>query len=377
MIHWGSMPANDSTTGLLALLGRTEWSGSTAGERIKNALRPLIDHPDETIRMLVSPALPAFVTGTAELKVQLARRLAKETEPGVRGRLMQTLGALPASDIDDVLAELSASGSWPMLSLDPEPASVDPDGEDVDLDDFIIRLLITLDVIHRQPFAASLLDGWMCRPLDHPKRASRTCTMLRDYLKLERQQSVRAFALLSAPLPALTEAWLAAVTPTAGADPPTERARRRVRNAVDVSDSIARELYFASGAQKYDGDNAQPATQVFAEQAFPVLESLAAISYPAVVQHTVETLAHLVEHDRKRAFLTIAQAASPQHGYQWERQGADTIVEIIDLYAAEHRDLLLSDRQCLTALRRLLESFVRSGWDQAIERAQSINELLS
>jgi hypothetical protein len=47
---------------------------------------------------------------------------------------------------------------------------------------------------------------------------------------------------------------------------------------------------------------------------------------------------------------------------------ADLVVKIIDRYAAEHRDLLLSQPECLAALRRLLETFVRSGWDQAIDR---------
>jgi hypothetical protein len=376
MIAWGSMPANDSTSGLVTLLGRPEWAASDPGEMIKSALRPLLDHPDETIRMLVTPALAAFAADFTDLKAQLTKRLAEEDALGVRSRLMQTLGGLPAPEIDEILRELSTADTWRVLSIDPEPADTVMEAENNDLDDFVLCLLIRLDLIHRQPFAAGLLNSWMSHPLDHPKRASRTCTWLRDYLTLERVRSARAFALLAAPIPVLTEAWHEAVAHTEAVGLHDEVRQLLTSNAVKVGDSVARELYFASGAQKYDSDTTHPATKDFAEQAFPVLDGLAAISHPAVVQYTVDTLTHLIDHDRQRAFLTIARAATPPQGYQWERQGADSIIKIIDLYAADHRDLLIADPQCLTALRGLLENFVRSGWDHAIERAQGINELL-
>jgi hypothetical protein len=51
-------------------------------------------------------------------------------------------------------------------------------------------------------------------------------------------------------------------------------------------------------------------------------------------------------------------------------------MRIIDRYAADNRDLLLSEPACLSALRQLLEAFVRSGWDQAIQRVQDLSEFL-
>jgi hypothetical protein len=51
-------------------------------------------------------------------------------------------------------------------------------------------------------------------------------------------------------------------------------------------------------------------------------------------------------------------------------------MRIADRYAADHRDLLLTQPACLAALRRLLEAFVRSGWDQAIQRVQDLSEFL-
>jgi hypothetical protein len=65
------------------------------------------------------------------------------------------------------------------LSNSPEPSSVNAAVDDIDLVD-ILRLLIALDVAYRQPFAGSLLDARMSQPIDHAKRASHACTMLRN-----------------------------------------------------------------------------------------------------------------------------------------------------------------------------------------------------
>jgi len=51
-------------------------------------------------------------------------------------------------------------------------------------------------------------------------------------------------------------------------------------------------------------------------------------------------------------------------------------MRIIDRYAADYRDILLTQPACLTALRQMLETFARSGWDQAIQRVQDLAEFL-
>lgn len=44
----------------------------------------------------------------------------------------------------------------------------------------------------------------------------------------------------------------------------------------------------------------------------------------------------------------------------------DTVVRLIRHYTADHPGLLLSDPESATAVRTLLEAFIRLGWDQAI-----------
>lgn len=397
MITWRDTPANSSTHGLVTLLLRTDWSASDRAAELRNAASRLADDPDDTIRMLAAPALPALFADPAELREELARRLLSEPAPSVRIELLAVmLRALARHPdyIDDLLSRLAGQPAWLMLSLDPEPVPATPDDDPAGtaagprqsgsgpdtaevVDDDLLQALIALSIMYEQPFATRLLETWLASPADHPARARRICTWLRPYLNpdpghVTDPQTERAFELLALPIAQAVSIWETATkAPSAAADQAA-----KLRNITQVSVSIGRELRLASGAPITSTSSGTPATGSFAKRAFPILENLARISHPAVVHTVIETLDHISGHDPRRAFLAVEAAATTGHGYQWERQGADLIVEIIDRYAADHRSLLLTDPACLTALRLLLEVFVRSGWDQAIDRVQSLSEFL-
>jgi hypothetical protein len=321
----------------------------------------------------------------------------RETAPAVRGQLLAVaFSALAAHPdyIDGILSRLAADASWPALSPSPEPAETEHPAEPAaghaltgprDLhadthaiaDDTVIQYLLGLSIVCEQPFATRLLRTWLSAPADHPARAGRTCVWLRPYLNgasggITDAQAERAFQLLALPIPQAASVWDAALA----AGPQSDGPAARLGAAVKAAEAVGREPYFASGAAVAGGGTGTPAPAFFASRAFPILESLSAIPHPAVVDRVIQTLSHIAEHDPCRAFIAIANAATTGHGYEWERQGADLIVKVIDRYAADHRGLLLGDQECISALRRLLESFVRSGWDQAIDRVQSLSEFL-
>jgi hypothetical protein len=398
LITWEETPASSSVHGIIALLSRPDWSASPHAATLEDAAARLTDDPDDTVRMLAAPALPLRFPGAPGLRDELTRRLLRETAPAVRGQLLAVaFSALAAHPdyIDDILSRLAASGSWPMLSPGPEPAQPEDQAEPAaggdltgprDLhaeapaiaNDTVIQYLLGLSIVCEQPFATRLLRTWLSAPADHPARAGRTCVWLRPYLNgaatgVTSAQAERAFQLLALPVPQAASVWDAALAAgTAGAD----GGAARLRAVIKVSEAIGRELYFASGAAVAGAGAGTPAPAFFAGRAFPVLEALTTIPHPAVIDRVIATLSHLAGHDPRRAFIAIANAATTGHGYEWEPQGADLIVKIIDRYAADHRGLLLGDPECLSALRRLLESFVRSGWDLAIDRVQSLSEFL-
>ena len=379
MIMWVSTPPSDKVRALVTLLSRPDWSGSQYGDGLRTMAAGFLDHPDSTIRMVAVPALPHLFTDPGRLRDELLGRMADEEHPGTRAQLLGVLDSALASypdRMDSVLECLSGNPLWPELSAAPEAATTEPDTSPADISDYLIRILIALAILHQQPFAERLLRTWLSDPASHPHRSGRTCTWLRDYLTPRAAAPAgtaeRAFTLLALPIAQATALWSQAAE---ASQPLTPGQQAQLLAVVKTGDCIATTLYFASGAAPASREST-PAAPRYATLAFPVLEQLAQLTYPAVVHRVAETLEHLAEHDPPRAFLATAAAATPPHGYQWESQGADTIMRIIDRYAADYRDLLLTQPACLAALRRMLETFARSGWAQAIQRVQDLSEFL-
>ena len=397
IITWSEKPANSSAHGLVALLRRQDWSASSLAPELRNAAARLVDDPDDTIRLLAMPALPALFPDPDQLRDEMKQRLLSELSPSVRAVLLTVMwqGLAGHPDyIDGVLTQLSGQPSWAPLSPSPEPITPMENDDTVDADsgfpqagsrfrtnrmadDDLIQRLIWLSLLCDQPFATRLLETWLSAPDEHPARADRTCTWLRPYLSPESGQTTdaqadRAFRLLAMPIARAASIWEAATR----VRPVNDDQAAKLKGIVQVSVAIGRVLRLASGAPATSTSSGTPTTRSFAARAFPILESLARVSHSAVVHAAVETLDHLSQIDPRRAFLAVEAAATTGHGYEWEPQGADLIVKIIDRYAADYRSLLLSDPECLTALRRLLEAFIRSGWDQAIDRVQNLSEFM-
>ncbi len=375
---WGSTPPNNRVHGLVTLLSRGDWAGSPYGDGLRTVAARLIDHPDATIRMLAAPALPHLFADPVRLRDELLSRLVNEEDPGAKAQLIAVLDSALAAHparVDSVLECLSGNPLWPELSPSPEPATTEPDTT-TDTSDHLMQILIALAVLHQQPFATRLLQTWLSAPAPHPHRAGRTCIWLRNYLNPRTGAPAgtagRAFTLLTLPIPQATALWR---QPAEAGQPLSSDRQAQLLAVVKTGDCIATTLYFASGAAPASRQST-PAAPSYATLAFPVLEQLAQLSHPAVVHRVAETLEHLAEHDPARAFLATAAAATPPHGYQREPQGAETIMRIIDRYAADYRDILLTQPACLTALRQMLETFARSGWDQAIKRVQDLAEFL-
>jgi hypothetical protein len=55
--------------------------------------------------------------------------------------------------------------------------------------------------------------------------------------------------------------------------------------------------------------------------------------------------------------------------------GVDAVLKLINRYIADHRELVLGDPECTTAVRIMLERFVRVGWLEAVQMAERMDEL--
>jgi hypothetical protein len=177
--------------------------------------------------------------------------------------------------------------------------------------------------------------------------------------------------LLELPLTAVGEAWTEA---SAAATPDRERAT----NAVKVADSVVENIYYASGATSSDGPQEEQATTVqkeFAEYAFPLLEGYSLVHHPKVTHHIIQTLDHISIYAPERALLAAVRAAGGDTDYARESLALSAVLKLIQRYLADHRELIVSNSQCMTAVRTLLETFVRQGWDSAIQFAERLEDM--
>lgn len=143
-----------------------------------------------------------------------------------------------------------------------------------------------------------------------------------------------------------------------------------------IAHAIAREIYHASGAFQTPQEKMQPDDRVvspsFSSLTLPIIEKLADVRTPEVSHPLVQTLAFLSQREPRRAFLAVAKIVIPGTGYAYEQLGEGEVLDLVDLYLAERRSIILNEPECLSGLRRILETFVAAGSDRAIRRVQDL-----
>ena len=239
--------------------------------------------------------------------------------------------------------------------------------------------MTALAALNDAPYARTVVSSWFSKPLSSPHRVARALISLRSLMNPAQSFGLpvqaRTFALLTLSLEQLRAAFAEAEQAPAI----SEDLRGQVTSAIQIAEDITQHLYFASGAFSQENPS-RPATPVgdlgrFSAFALPLLDALSAIHHPAVTHHIVETIDHIGATEPKRAFLIAAKAVTQDPAYPREVLALDATVGLIRHYTADHRSLALGDLQCATAIRTMLEAFVRLGWDKAIQLAEELDEL--
>jgi hypothetical protein len=320
VIGWTITPVTEAIQALHGLLKDPGWQASRHAPRIRAALRQQLTDPRPVNRMLAAQALHLIEPAGAPRLALARQRLLAEPDAHIRAVLVFQLVGLVAEHaaaVDGLVAELDSSGFWPFAS--------------------------TLGVLV-------------------PEREDSTATGT-------------AFALLSE-----VTGQLATVIEAQRSS--RERGDAVLRTALELADTVVDQLYFASGAfeerrtaasgPQEQAGSSPPTSRAFFDLAMPLLDQLAQIHHPRITHRLVETLAHLAEHNPKRVLLTVRRAVLPGEDYAYEPLAVDLIVRLVQRYLAEHRDLVTTDEGALTALRELIEVFVRAGWPQAITLAYQL-----
>ena len=377
---WELMPSTSAISGMVNLLHRDNWRAAHKTE-LATSLTALLDSPNPIYRYLSSHALPGLHPTPDELIVELERRLHSETDRHTATYLMQLLAGFTHSHpqrIDQILQRLAALPQWAVLTPSPEgEQALGP----ADQGGMVVGLLAILAASHNTHYARSTVNAWLTQPMDNPQRAMWTTMRLRDLLNpaspLDRSAQERTFAILELSLNQLrsTSAETERTTSTSNdmSDRPT--------NVIKIADSLVQQLYFASGAFDQQNRSSPPLPRGdqsrFYSLALPLLQGLSEIHLPGVTHRIVQIADHIRAAQPKLLLLLAANAVTGDKAYPREPMGLDATLQLIRHYTADHRSLVLNDPQCTTAVRILLEAFIRLGWDRAIELAEELDELFT
>jgi hypothetical protein len=392
VIGWTITPVTEATQALCGLLKDPRWRASGHAPRIRAALRHQLTDPRPVNRMLAAQALQLIEPAGAARLALARQRLLAEPDAAIRAVLvfqLLSLVAEHAAAVDGLVAELDGSGSWPFTSTIPAhgAATADEHGAAENDDDarateelvHATALLVLHLVIRNGPAATRIAHRWFTDPVDNADRVRAATIQLRNLglLVPDREDSTAAgtaFALLSE-----TTGRLAAVIEAQRSG--QERDDAALRTALELADTVVDQLYFASdafGERRTAGSGppqqaeSSPPSRAFFELAMPLLDQLAQVHRPRITHRLVETLAHLADHDPKRVLLTLHRAVPRASDYAYEPLGVGLIVQLVQRYLAEYRDLVTTDDEALTALRELIEVFVRAGWPEAITLAYQL-----
>lgn len=152
-----------------------------------------------------------------------------------------------------------------------------------------------------------------------------------------------------------------------------------------IADSICRQIYFSSGAaelkkgkeQRPDIEIASPERKQFLRETEPILDDLAALGFPSIVHHLLETLESFIEVDPAAVFVKVGRVlqGGKKFGYQYESLAEGLFVRLVERYLAEYRPLLRENTECRNILIDILDIFVKAGWPRARRLSYRLEEI--
>jgi len=372
---WGETTAT-LAIGTASQMARSPRWRAAHGRLVADHLSPLLDDADPVFRFIATEALPGLHPAPEDLIPVLEARLATEQDRHVATLLMRMLAWFVHYDpigIDQVIQRLAALPRWAVISASPDGDQI---AGPVDEGGVAVGIIAGLAATYDTPYARGVLRAWFTSPGSHPERATTALHCLRDLLN---PTDARQEPAQKRVLGLLEQGAVQIRAAIATAEASGSQQAHAVAGAIRFAAHLARTLYGVSGALEADHpvqtsvERGDPRT--FARLVLPILDSLRSVHAPAVTLHIVQTIDHLAFADPKPALLIALEAVTDDEAYWRESAGVDAALKLVRHFAAEHRSLFLGDAESTAALRRLLESFVRLGWQQAIALAEELDEL--
>lgn len=378
-----------AVAGLARLLGRPEWRASPHGEAITAAIRTAQQDESSLVRMHAAQAAGALYADgpPGERVAAIGHLLLDEPDPRVQDVLLTCLwreAHRHPNQVDDILQQFTST---------PMDGPADGDGAEQGLDEGVkeksrkaswyeadehrrlfVALLTDLAVVHQTSFATGRLEVWVSSSPRFADEVQAMAQSLRDAITVHADADTRgrAFQLLTTAVENALDRWSRDQSEHLPQAELSTQDRAELEGAVKIADTIADQIYFASGAYEHDQESGPPAGpdhEGFAVRALPVLETCARTKLAPIVHRVVETLIFLGPLNDKRALLAIAALVSADDEYTRDPLAGGEVIPYLTRLLAEQRQLVLFDDEGVTAFRHLLAAFAGVGNESAQELA--------
>jgi len=384
MTAWSPGLRDTAVAGLARLLVRPEWRASTHGEAVAAAIETALHDDSSVVRMLAAQAVGGlYAARTAgDRVVTVGDLLLREPDPRVQDVLLTQLwrdaDANP-TELDGILERFAATpvgvpAVGEGVEQQPEEASGERSHDSYEHRRLFVEVLTYLAVVHQTSFAKSQLETWVSSSPSFADEVQPMAQSLRSAItvKANSDTRTRAFQLLAVAAESALARWLRNPEEHVPHADLSSQDRAELEASVKITDTIADQIYFASGAFEHkqeSGPEAEPSHEDFAVHALPVLQACARTRLAPVVHPVVETLIYLAPLDEKRALLAIADVVSADDDYTSDSLAGGEVIPYLARLLAEQRQLVLFDDEGVAAFRHLLAAFASVGNEAALELA--------
>jgi hypothetical protein len=361
---WSATPHISAAAGLLSIA----WHGTD--ERLLRVIDELSRHPAKEVRFQVAWRSRTLLRSAPEFFWSLADRLAHaEESPDVLQGLLSSLQHVAGRDPDRGAA--IAKTIYDRIKDHPKGKTAR---------ESCIDILVGLYVWQGQVDCGAFVANVARDPIRHLEAAAHLPFRLREPMVQgpvtppeEKADAIRerAYGAFCSLTRSAVAAWHALVARSHTGPPPDPGQSKEAEALAHLLDSLAAELYFASGSFKESsrareqGPLPEDVRRRFYIELGPAMDDLAEVGLPSLAHHLVETLEDIVAFDPPGVFRRVAAVvkAAQRYGYTYESLAADRIVKLVRRYLADYRPLLQEDARSRQALMEVLSAFVH--WPEA------------
>lgn len=363
-------PRYSAAGGLIALVVRKH----CIDEQILSELQCLSMDPVRSVRMRVAQEMDTLARALPVYAWRIIQdRANHELNTLVLGALVGSISRLATSDPVRVISiaktifsrtrEMSVERRTPVLKATG-------------------RLFLWFWLNHGDKEAQEVIDVMARHPKDAPEAMQSLIVSLRDGLTRGRLSPTdpiadlwreRAFGFLASVSNSSASSWQALVAQYQAEQIPERRESLLVsiRAAAGVLDTIGQELFFGSGAyaalQVNSGGTTLELKKRFLKEAAGVIHLLSTIGFASVAHNLVQTLSFLADADPAQVFNLVAKVVEggAKDGYQNDSLAVKEVVNLVERYLAQHKDIFRDNSECRQAIIDILGRFIEADWPEA------------